>query len=612
MAIVATFLVNLLCSLVSCDPKLPPPEIGSGGHAYSHLGHDSLDGLSSASSSSSSSSSFSTKIVKFDPVVTTRYGKLRGYVMRSVGNGAIYAFEGIPYATARRFRSPSPPAGWDGIRDAKKPGSACLQLSLPRQLRVVGSEDCLYVNVYSPNVGYLENNGVVGRRKDLYPVVMVIHGGSFYWGAGDELGPAYLLDKNVILVTFNYRLGVLGFLSTGDSHSPGNYGLKDQSLAIRWVYENIAEFGGDPNRITLLGQNSGAASTHMHLLSNMSSPYTSSGVSLSGSAFTHWAFKSRKESVRLTNLLAKAVHCPIGGEIGMNCLRQRNPVDLVAAQYSLLEFSPFPSTLFSPVIETEGGVEEPFLTQKPKTIYRKRAAILDKPWIFSHVVQEGYLGLSMLQSFVTEGSLRTKWKEVAPIYLDYKYTSKNVTEMTESLTKFYFGRSDPKVVAESKIAAIYGDRLTLSGVHKAIHAHSRVAPTYGYIFGYKGKYSLGRVVGRDAKNWGVGCGEDLFYYFNSSTYQPGFKKADLEELSMSNVMTTFLANFAATGEPLLPQEETHVYTRLWEPVGSPSYKFLQLNRDIKMIPEPFKKRTKFWRGLGKGDPLLLDPLFDVH
>jgi carboxylesterase type B len=76
-------------------------------------------------------------------------------------------------------------------------------------------------------------------------------------GSSAEYGPAYLLDEDVILVTANYRLGPLGFMSTGDSESPGNYGLKDQALALKWVNENIKEFGGDPSRVTIMGQSAG-------------------------------------------------------------------------------------------------------------------------------------------------------------------------------------------------------------------------------------------------------------------------------------------------------------------------------------------------------------------
>lgn len=97
-----------------------------------------------------------------------------------------------------------------------------------------------------------------------------IHGGGFFSGSSDPkmFNPKYLLQKDVVLVTMNYRLGVLGFLSTGDSVAPGNFGLKDQVLALKWVQKNIKNFGGDPQRVTIFGSSAGAGSVHLHVLSH--------------------------------------------------------------------------------------------------------------------------------------------------------------------------------------------------------------------------------------------------------------------------------------------------------------------------------------------------------
>lgn len=102
------------------------------------------------------------------------------------------------------------------------------------------------------------------------PVIVFIHGGGYLFGGGSLLGPAYFLDNDVLLVTFNYRLGALGFLSTGDEASPGNNGMKDQAMALRWVRDNIEQFGGDPDRITFMGQSAGASAVGLHLMSPLS------------------------------------------------------------------------------------------------------------------------------------------------------------------------------------------------------------------------------------------------------------------------------------------------------------------------------------------------------
>jgi juvenile-hormone esterase len=103
--------------------------------------------------------------------------------------------------------------------------------------------------------------------------MVYIHAGGFFSGSISGLlhGPQYFMDNgDVILVLMAYRLGALGFLSTGDEHSPGNFGLKDQTLALKWVKENIREFGGNANSITIFGASAGGASVHMHMMSVLS------------------------------------------------------------------------------------------------------------------------------------------------------------------------------------------------------------------------------------------------------------------------------------------------------------------------------------------------------
>ena len=100
-----------------------------------------------------------------------------------------------------------------------------------------------------------------------------IHGGGFFMGSGgpSHFGANYLLDKDIVLVSGNYRLGILGFLSTGDSVAPGNFGLKDQLFALKWVQKNIQFFGGDPKKVTIFGSSAGGASVNYHAISDVSS-----------------------------------------------------------------------------------------------------------------------------------------------------------------------------------------------------------------------------------------------------------------------------------------------------------------------------------------------------
>lgn len=132
---------------------------------------------------------------------------------------------------------------------------------------VTGNEDCLYLNVYRPRTA----TGLIFQKK--LPVMIFIHYGGLFAGAITPLllGPEYFMETGtVILVMMQYRLGSLGFLSTGDSECPGNFGFKDQTMAMKWVKNHIENFGGNPNSITIFGQSAGAVSVHMHMLSPLS------------------------------------------------------------------------------------------------------------------------------------------------------------------------------------------------------------------------------------------------------------------------------------------------------------------------------------------------------
>ncbi|GLH15208.1 Esterase SG1, partial [Gryllus bimaculatus] len=154
-------------------------------------------------------------------------GALRGRRDVSVAGCAYYSFQGIPYAQppvgALRFKDSLPPAPWKGIRDAVQEGSICPQ---GRGDDIKGHEDCLFVSVYTPR-----RPSVLG---DPLPVLVWIHGGGFEAGSADEFGPDYLICEDIVMVTLNYRLGPLGFLHL-DEAAPGNAGLKDQMMALRWV-----------------------------------------------------------------------------------------------------------------------------------------------------------------------------------------------------------------------------------------------------------------------------------------------------------------------------------------------------------------------------------------
>lgn len=208
------------------------------------------------------------------PHVRTSSGLLAG--TRSTVRGKdVDAFLGIPYAEPPignlRFRKPLPAPDWDGTYSATSKPTPCWQLDL----RVTedaflnystASEDCLYLNIWRPTAP-CRNSESCGAKL---PVFVFIHGGAFQWGDAALFfydGSNFVSMSDVVFVTFNYRVGILGFLSAEDPELPGNMGLWDQNLALKWVQKNIAHFGGNPDEVTLAGHSAGGISAGMHAVS---------------------------------------------------------------------------------------------------------------------------------------------------------------------------------------------------------------------------------------------------------------------------------------------------------------------------------------------------------
>jgi para-nitrobenzyl esterase len=244
-----------------------------------------------------------------EPLVQIGAGTLRGAIA-----GSAIAFRGIPYARPPvgelRWQPPQPPLPWQGVREALQPGSACTQRtsglapfiapmakaygSAFEQPSIKSSEDCLYLDVWVPE----------WPVKRALPVMVWLHGGSNTVGSGTQstYDGVSLTRHGVLLVTLNYRLGVMGFFSHPDlsaespHHSSGNYGLLDQLAALSWVRQNIAQFGGDPDNVTLFGESAGAIDAAQLMASPLAAGLFKRVISESGPAFGSGQTSSQAEA----------------------------------------------------------------------------------------------------------------------------------------------------------------------------------------------------------------------------------------------------------------------------------------------------------------------------
>jgi para-nitrobenzyl esterase len=203
-----------------------------------------------------------------DTTVKTQYGTIKGTVNESE---TVAMFKGIPFAAPPvgdlRWREPQPPEAWEGVRDASKFGANPIQVNNRRlpwtdefMIKGESSEDCLFLNVWTP----------AKSVSDKLPVMVWIFGGGLQEGSGsiDAYDGEELAKKGIIVVSINYRVGLMGFFAhpelTAESihKSSGNYGFLDQLAALKWINANITEFGGDPQRVTICGQSAGSRSVH--------------------------------------------------------------------------------------------------------------------------------------------------------------------------------------------------------------------------------------------------------------------------------------------------------------------------------------------------------------
>ncbi|KAJ4935399.1 hypothetical protein JOQ06_016935 [Pogonophryne albipinna] len=298
-----------------------------------------------------------------DLLIDTKQGKVQGTLLSVLG-GDVRSFLGIPYGKPPvgklRFRAPEPVDRWEGVKDASNFPNSCYQL---RDTTFPGfegaemwnpntpiSEDCLYLNVWTPRF-----NTTQSKPSPLAPVLVWIYGGGFFSGTSSlDLYNGRFLTKSegVVVVSMNYRLGPFGFLSIPDNKNiQSNVGLLDQRLALNWVANNIAAFGGDSSQVTLFGESAGAASVGLHLLSPGSQSLFHRAMMQSSTPNAPWATMSKEEARLRSMKLVTLLGCPTSPPADMEaCMEKADPQQIALNQFNVLQ-TPFFSAPFAPYVD---------------------------------------------------------------------------------------------------------------------------------------------------------------------------------------------------------------------------------------------------------------------
>lgn len=431
------------------------------------------------------------------------------------------------------FQAPGSEPSWEGVFDAVNHKVMCYQLTLVGDT-FRGQENCLVLNVYTP----------VYPSDSPLPVMVFIHGGGFVEGSGTPLmyGPNYLVPKGVILVTFNYRLTIHGFLGLGIKEAPGNAGMKDQVAALRWVQRNIRVFGGDPDNVTIFGESAGGASVSYHLLSPMSAGLFHKAITQSGSSLMAWAHQANPE--HNAQLIAKAMgHETDDPHELYRIFKSKSLEELTQIKLPLDKKKIMMSRLiYAPSVEKIFDGVEPFLTKDPYQLllsgeYNK------VPMIIGTNDEEGFLfaGLedpSVIPNVSIEDSL--------PNNLVFPSESEK-KRVAEEIKKMYMG-DEPISEAPSaqlKFSRFHGEPFFnyLPMVETELLLNSSHYPVYHYYLKYNGWRNFGKFFSGSIfrNSAGVSHADDLLYLFYQSFIPSMF------EMEMINRMTTLWTNFAKYG-----------------------------------------------------------------
>ena len=343
-------------------------------------------------------------------VVSTKFGDIEGlevsYPNASGHFKSVSKFLGVPFAAppvgALRFKPPQPPMSWKPkVYLAKKHANICVQPNyLEKFIRSVTpnftySEDCLYLDIYSPNTSLS------------LPVMVYIHGGGYAGGTAITSPSDILALHGVVVVIIQYRLGPFGFLTTGDSAAPGNYGMLDQVEALKWVNENIKHFGGNPDKVTIFGASSGGTSVSLHLLSPLSRELFNQAIAESGVDLSPQAFQPTSFGVRNAKELARILDCPTTDHSAMvTCLRKKETQDIMKA---------LKSTRFEIVDPTQWGpvVDKNFLHDTPQKL-RATGNFKNATFMISFNSNEGGGALGIMVNMSYMGIMESVDNGVSP------------------------------------------------------------------------------------------------------------------------------------------------------------------------------------------------------
>lgn len=479
------------------------------------------------------------------PEVRTTSGVFSGVL----DENGISVFKGMPYAAPpigeNRWRTPQPYVAGSGIVPAENFGKACFSAVGPNPSPnpTEEGEDCLTINVWTPN---LINQGSL-------PVMVWIHGGGFQFGSSAEAvyDGARLADHGVVIVSFNYRLGVFGYLASSqldeESGTSGAWGLLDQIAALRWVQENIANFGGDPRQVTVFGESAGAHSIGMLMTSPKAVGLFSKAILQSGALWDseHGSLLTHAEAVRKGDRFVAGLKVANLRALPAEVIRLAAPWDY---------FSDPALTAFVPSIDGELLHESP-----GKVIQERRQA-----------------RIPVLGGWNADEWLAFPLRGLLPAPPSVFYTQAGKLFGQKCLPAFReLYPEDNALSAATASQLLNGDQVISAQTWEFIRQQTQMAPSYAYKFSYTSEYSP----------TAMHTAEIAFAFGNLPSKLN--RSAQAGDFRISDMMMRYWTNFARSGNPNgegLPQ---------WQAFDNDGSVILSIDEETKTTSNPDRARFDF-------------------
>ncbi|XP_047511495.1 juvenile hormone esterase-like [Pieris napi] len=499
-------------------------------------------------------------------LVKIQQGPVKGY---KLPNFDVFAFYGIPYATAptgvNRFRGPLPPPTWDEPFEATENNIICPQNNNHFQtfdgMQVL--ENCLVATIYVPNT-----------NKTNLPVIAYVHGGAYQTGHANRLTPKHVVhNKDVIVASFNYRLGAHGFLCLGTKNIPGNAGMKDQVAFLRWLQKNIASFGGNPNDVTIYGNSAGSRSVDLLMISKATNGLFKKFIGDSGGSLSDQTVQVNP----LQNAKSFAQMLKFDDVDDINALE----TFYLNASYEVLtsiDTTVLKDYLFTPCVERDVG-DEVVLDKSPFDIL-KSGEYAQVPMLYGFTEMEGTYRLPTFQDWKEE--MNINFSSFLPA--DLQFPSENEKEeITKKVEEYYLGKDK---ISEANILLFvnyFTDTMYVHPILRAIQLHLEAG--HKNIYSYEYSFTSPESPKIDYTDIPASTHSSQTTMFFDSEME--HERSD-EYKEMKRIIREMYTNFAKFGEPC-PHGSSLPY---WPSITKENIQIMSLNQTLEM--KPLQHRATFW------------------